>query len=48
VRMFWPPSGQLGITDYPAFGFIRPDHPPSQRAIAQRTPEAIRIAQLGW
>jgi surface antigen len=48
VRMFWPPSGQMGTTDYPAFGFIRPDRPPGRGAITDRTPEAIRTARLGW
>ncbi|HVZ07240.1 CHAP domain-containing protein [Rhodopila sp.] len=48
VRVFWPPTGQLGTTVYPTFGFIHPDRPPSSGAIAQRTPEAIRTAQAGW
>ena len=47
VRVFWPPSGQMGTTDYPTYGFIRPDHPPTRRAISQRIPEAIRIAEAG-
>src|SRR4051794_36776831 len=41
VRVFWPPSGQIGTSDYATYGFIRPDHPQSHRALAQRTPDAI-------
>lgn len=49
VRVFWPPSGDMGTTEYPAYGFIRPEHPPSsKRAIAQRTPDAVKMALAGW
>ncbi len=27
VRVWWPPSGQMGTSVYATFGFIRPDHP---------------------
>jgi hypothetical protein len=26
VRVWWPPSGQMGAAKYPTYGFIRPDH----------------------
>ena len=49
VRVFWPPSGDMGTTEYPVYGFIRPDHPPSsKRVIAQRTPDAVKMALAGW
>ncbi|MBS0638732.1 MAG: CHAP domain-containing protein [Acetobacteraceae bacterium] len=48
VRVFWPPSGEMGTTEYPTYGFIRPDHPPSKRMIAQRTPDAVKMALAGW
>jgi hypothetical protein len=47
VRVFWPPSGAMGVTDYPTYGFIRPEEPPSRGSIVRRTPEAIRIAVAG-
>jgi CHAP domain len=47
VRVWWPPSGQMGVSDYPAFGFIRPDHPLGHDRIVAATPGAIRIAENG-
>ena len=47
VRVFWPPSAQMGVTAYPTYGFIRPDEPPSRRSIVGRTPDAIRMAEAG-
>ena len=44
VRVWWPPSRQMGSHDYPAYGFIRPDHALSHDEIASATPRAIRIA----
>ena len=44
VRVWWPPSGQMGSHDYPAYGFIRPDHALSHDDIAAGTPRAIRVA----
>ncbi|MFL5287515.1 MAG: CHAP domain-containing protein [Rhodopila sp.] len=48
VRVFWPPSSQMGTAEYPTYGFIRPDHPRSHRTIAERTPEAVSMAKAGW
>jgi CHAP domain len=46
VRVWWPPAGGMGAANYPAFGFIRPDHPLAHdRLIA---PAAVRIAEGGW
>jgi len=47
VRVWWPPSGQMGSADYPAFGFIRPDHPSGHDHIVAATPAAIRTAEAG-
>jgi hypothetical protein len=44
VRVWWPPSGGMGITDYPAYGFIRGDHPATHDQLAIATPGAIRLA----
>lgn len=44
VRVWWPPSGQMGVTDYPAYGFIHPDRPASHDQLMAATPRAIRIA----
>ncbi len=47
VRVWWPPSSQMGVTDYPALGFIRASRPASHEMLAARTPGAIRIALNG-
>ena len=47
VRMWWPPSGQMGAGDYAAFGFIRPDHPVGHDRLVAATPAAIRVAESG-
>jgi CHAP domain len=48
VRVWWPPSGQMGVSDYPTFGFIRPDHPIGHDRIIAGTPAAVRMAESGW
>jgi hypothetical protein len=48
VRMYWPPSGQMGTHPYPAFGFIRPDRPATHDRLIAATPAAIRVAEQGW
>ena len=44
VRVWWPPSGQMGVTDYPAHGFIRADRPLTHDQLAAAIPRAIRLA----
>jgi len=44
VRVWWPPAGQMGSHEYPAYGFIRPDRELSHDEIAANTPRAIRMA----
>ena len=44
VRVWWPPSGQMGITDYPVYGFIRPARPSSHEQLVAATSRAIRLA----
>ena len=44
VRIWWPPSGQMGSHEYPAYGFIRPERPMSHDEIASATPRAVRVA----
>ena len=48
VRVWWPPSGQMGTGDYPAFGFIRPDRPADHDRLVAATPAAVRMAERGW
>jgi surface antigen len=45
VRVWWPPAGGFGITEYPIHGFIRPDHPIEHNRLIAATPAAIRIAE---
>lgn len=47
VRIWWPPSGQMGITDYPAHGFIHADRPKSRAELLAQTPGAIQVALAG-
>ncbi len=44
VRVWWPPSGQMGTHEYAVSGFIQPDHPEDHDRLLARTPAAIRIA----
>ena len=48
VRVWWPPSRQMGTSVYPAFGFIRPDHPVGHDRLIAATPAAVRLAERGW
>lgn len=48
VRVWWPPSAEMGVSDYAAFGFIRPDHPVGHDQLVAATPAAIRTAESGW
>jgi hypothetical protein len=45
VRVWWPPAGEMGVSEYPAFGFIRTDGPMSHDQLIAATPRAIRLAQ---
>jgi hypothetical protein len=44
VRVFWPPSGQMGTTEYPTYGFIRANHPATREILAASVPRAILVA----
>jgi hypothetical protein len=44
VRVWWPPTGEMGVTGYPAYGFIRADRPATHDQIIAATPQAIRLA----
>jgi hypothetical protein len=48
VQVWWPPTGQIGTTAYPTFGFIQPDYPMNHDRLAAATPTAIRSAENGW
>ncbi len=43
VRVWWPPVGAIGVSDYPAYGFIRPDRPASHQDLMAAVPRAIRV-----
>jgi hypothetical protein len=47
VRVWWPPAGAMGATDYPAYGFIRPDRPATHQQLTASVPRAIRILSGG-
>lgn len=44
VRVWWPPSGQMGTGDYPAHGFIQSTRPKSRDELMAGTPRAIQVA----
>jgi hypothetical protein len=44
VRVWWPPTDEMGITEYPAYGFILADRPASHDQLIAATPRAIRVA----
>jgi surface antigen len=44
VRVWWPPVGQMGVTEYAAYGFIRSDRPASRDQLIAATPGAVRLA----
>ena len=44
VRVWWPPSGDMGVSEYPTYGFIRADRPASHDQLIAATPRAIRLA----
>ena len=45
VRVWWPPAGDMGVTGYAAYGFIRADRAATHEEIAAAIPRAIRIAE---
>ncbi len=44
VRVWWPPSGQLGSTPYPVTGFIYSGYSTSHDQLVRAVPEAVRLA----
>lgn len=44
VKVWWPPTGEMGSTAYPAFGFIRPERPATHDQLIAATSRAIRLA----
>jgi len=42
VRVWWPPAGGIGVTDYPAYGFIRPERPVTRQQLTAAVSRAIR------
>ena len=44
VRVWWPPTRQLGITDYPAYGFIHANRAATHDQLIAATPRAMRLA----
>lgn len=44
VRVWWPPTGQIGITEYATFGFIAANDPPGRDQIATSTQTLIKSA----
>lgn len=47
VRVWWPPSSQMGVGEYATYGFIRAVRPTSHDALMAATPRAVRLAAAG-
>jgi len=47
VRVWWPPSSQMGTSNYPAFGFIHAERPKSRDELLAATPGAVQVALAG-
>lgn len=47
VRVWWPPAGAMGVTDYLAFGFIRPDRPVTREQLTAAVSRAVRASGGG-
>jgi hypothetical protein len=47
VRMWWPPAGEMGVTEYPAYGFIGSGRPVSHDGLVEAVAGAIRVAMSG-
>lgn len=45
VRVWWPPSRQMGTAEYRVLGFIRPDQPAGHDRLLASVPAAIRVAE---
>ncbi len=48
VRVWWPPSGQMGVNVYRTYGFIRPARSINRSALLANTPAAVKLAESGW
>lgn len=51
VRMWWPPTGALGVHVYEAYGFILPPVPTTHDALRRAAEPAARVAMQnagGW
>jgi len=44
VRIWWPPTGDMGVAEYPAYGFIRTSQPRTHEQLVAATPRAVRLA----
>ena len=44
VRVWWPPTDQMGVAEYPARGFILPGRPATHDTLIAEVPRAIRLA----
>jgi hypothetical protein len=44
VRVWWPPTGEMGVSEYSAYGFIRPGRPVTHDQLIAATPRAVRLA----
>lgn len=47
VRVWWPPSATMGVTRYPAHGFILPERPLSRDHLAAQMAGAVHRATSG-
>jgi hypothetical protein len=44
VRVWWPPTGEMGIADYPAYGFVHASRLATHDQLIAAAPRAIQLA----
>jgi hypothetical protein len=43
VRVWWPPTKQMGVTEYATFGFIGASRPPDDDQISANAPQLVEV-----
>ena len=44
VRVWWPPTKQMGVTEYATFGFIKAGRPPDDDQISADARQLVGVA----
>ena len=44
VRVWWPPTNQMGVTEYATFGFVEANRPPEHDQISANARQLVEVA----